>query len=119
MILCPLYEVLLPGLDTSSSINSLGNKEFLIYVTPKGEKQTTVIQSIGNGKALIEKMDFDCCEIKDVEIDFEKNLCSFYSQAKLDENIPLLLKNILSSFWIQYPSKTMPPLTPARPPKNP
>jgi hypothetical protein len=102
LILCPLYEVLLPGLHASSAINKSGYKEFLVYVTPKGEKQSTIIQSTGNGKASIEKMTFDCCEIENVEFDFDNNLCSFQSHAKIDDNIPLLLRNILSGFLIQY-----------------
>lgn len=119
MILCPSYEVLLPGLQASSSINQLGRKEIIVYVTPKGEKQSTIIHSKENGKALIEKMDFDCCEIENVEIDFENSLCSFQSHAKIDEHIPQLLKNILSGFWIQYHSESIAFFTYKKPNKNP
>lgn len=118
-ILCPSYEVLLPGLNTSSSINQFGKKEFLVYVTPKGKKYSSIIQSKENGKALIGKMFFDCCVLENIEIDFEGNLCSFFSHTKVDEKIPQLLKNILSGFWIQYHTESIAFFTYPRPNKNP
>jgi len=115
LILCPSYKVLLPGLYKSSSTNQYGHKEFLVYVTPKGEKHSTVIQSKEDGKAIIEKLYFDCCEIEEIEFDFENNHCTFVSHSKVDEKLPQLLKDILSGFWIQYHSESIAFFTYRRP----
>lgn len=105
----------MPGLYKSSSINQYGHKEFLVYVTPKGEKHSTIIESKENGKALIEKLYFDCCEIESIEIDFENNLCSFTSHSKIDAQLHQLLRDILSGFWIQYHAESIAFFTYRRP----
>ncbi|MET1014338.1 MAG: hypothetical protein ABWX61_07495, partial [Paenisporosarcina sp.] len=107
LIVCPHFEVQLPGLKKNSNINRFGRQEFLVYVTPRGKKKSTIVQCSGNGKALIKRISFDCCEIVNVEIDFINSICSFESNSKLDDQIPALLKNILSGFLIQYHSESI------------
>jgi hypothetical protein len=99
--------VQLPGLKKSSKKNQFGRQEFLVYVTPQGKKKSTVVQCRGNGKAYIQRISFDCCDILNVEIDFIRSICSFESNSKLDDEIPALLKNILSGFLIQYHTESI------------
>lgn len=107
MIVCPRYEVQLPGLKNSSNLNHFGRQEFLVYVTPKGKRRSTLVQCRENGKAFIQRISFDCCELLNVEIDFFNSFCSFESNSKLDHEIPALLTNILSGFLIQYHSQSI------------
>lgn len=117
LIVCPRYEVQLPGLKKSSMKNQFGRQEFLVYVTPQGKKKSTIVQCKENGKAFIHMMTFDCCTIQNLEIDFTKSICSFESNSKLDDQIPALLKNILSGFLIQYHAESIAFFTCGRPKK--
>jgi hypothetical protein len=95
--------VQLPGLIESSKKSRIERQEYLVYLTPQGKKESTIIQCKVNGKAYIKKMYFDYCDISDVEIDFIRSICSFESNSKLeDDQIPAFLKNILCGFLIQY-----------------
>lgn len=117
LIVCPRYEVQLPGLEKSSKRNQFGRQEFLVYVTPKGKRKSTIVQCKGNGKAIIHMMNFDCCTIKNLEIDFTNSICSFESNSKLDDQIPALLKNVLTGFLIQYHTQSIAFFTCGRPEK--
>jgi hypothetical protein len=77
-------------------------QEFLLYVTPNGERKAAIIVSNNNGKALIERLSFDSFEIEDLHIDFINNKCSFTYKETLGMDIATTIQNILLGFFIQY-----------------
>lgn len=117
LIVCPRYEVQIPGLKKSLKKNQFGRQEFLVYVTPKGKRKSTIVQCKANGKAIIHMMKLDCCTIKNLEIDFTRSICSFETNSKLDDQIPALLKKILTGFLIQYHTNSIAFFTCGRPEK--
>ena len=100
-LLCPSYEIVLPGLQQSTKFKQKG-QEFLLYVTPNGERKSAIIVSNNNGKALIGSLSFDSFEIEDLHIDFINSKCSFTYKESLGKDLATTIQNILLGFFIQY-----------------
>ncbi|WP_342542155.1 hypothetical protein MHH33_14570 [Paenisporosarcina sp. FSL H8-0542] len=79
------------------------DQEYILYVTPNGERKAAIIVSNKIGKAFIERLTFDSFEIEDLHIDFLNNKCSFtYNENHLETEVVSNIQNILLGFFIQY-----------------
>lgn len=76
-------------------------QEFLLYITPNGKKKSAVITSNDKGIARIKRMTFDCIQIKDIQVDFHNNKCTFTCYEQGGKEMAATLQTILLGFFIQ------------------
>ena len=75
-MICPSYEVILPGLQQLELISQFG-QEYLLYFSHTGERKVAVIKSNDKRFMRIERMIIDFIEIEDILIDFSQHKVKF------------------------------------------
>ncbi|MFC6040270.1 hypothetical protein ACFPYN_12635 [Paenisporosarcina macmurdoensis] len=77
------------------------------YEIPNGKRKSTVITSNDKGIVIIKKVTFDCFQIKDIQIDFRTNKCSFTCDEQFGKEMAATVQTDLLGFFIQDDEKSI------------